>query len=36
MHRAAEGYSETVSLIHEAIEFHIEGMILHREQVPAT
>lgn len=31
---AAEGYRETVNLIHEAIEFHIEGMILHGEQVP--
>jgi predicted RNase H-like HicB family nuclease len=32
---AAEGYEETVQLIHEAIEFHIEGMILHGERVPA-
>lgn len=32
---AAESYSETVKLIHEAIEFHIEGMLLHGEDVPA-
>jgi len=32
---AAGSYAETVSLIHEAIEFHIEGMILHGEHVPA-
>lgn len=32
---AAGTYGETVSLIHEAIEFHIEGMILHGEHVPA-
>jgi predicted RNase H-like HicB family nuclease len=32
---AAESYDETVKLIHEAIEFHIEGMILHGENVPA-
>jgi predicted RNase H-like HicB family nuclease len=31
---AAESYEETVQLIHEAIEFHIEGMILHGESVP--
>lgn len=31
---AAETYEETVELIQEAIEFHIEGMILHGEQVP--
>ncbi len=31
---AAETYEQTVELIHEAIEFHIEGMILHGEQVP--
>jgi predicted RNase H-like HicB family nuclease len=31
---AAETYDETVSLIHEAIEFHMERMILHGEQVP--
>jgi predicted RNase H-like HicB family nuclease len=31
---AAESYDETVQLIHEAIEFHIEGMILHGERVP--
>ncbi len=31
---AAETYRETVSLIHEAIEFHIEGMLLHGEHVP--
>jgi predicted RNase H-like HicB family nuclease len=31
---AAENYDETVRLIHEAIEFHIEGMILHGEHVP--
>jgi predicted RNase H-like HicB family nuclease len=28
-------YDETVGLIAEAIEFHIEGMRLHGEQVPA-
>jgi predicted RNase H-like HicB family nuclease len=32
---AAEGYEDTVQLIHEAIEFHIEGMFLHGEHVPA-
>jgi len=26
--------NETVDLIHEAIEFHIEGMLLHGERVP--
>jgi predicted RNase H-like HicB family nuclease len=31
---AAPSYSETVNLIHEAIEFHIEGMILQGEDVP--
>ena len=31
---AAAGYAETVALIHEAIEFHIEGMRLHGEAVP--
>jgi predicted RNase H-like HicB family nuclease len=31
---AAETYDEIVSLIHEAVEFHIEGMLLHGEQVP--
>ncbi len=31
---AAGTYGETVTLIHEAIEFHIEGMILHGERVP--
>jgi predicted RNase H-like HicB family nuclease len=31
---AAESYEETVELIHEAIEFHIEGMLLHGEHVP--
>jgi predicted RNase H-like HicB family nuclease len=31
---AAATYPETVSLIHEAIEFHIEGMVLHGEKVP--
>ena len=31
---AAVSYEETVRLIHEAIEFHIEGMILHGESVP--
>ena len=31
---AAVTYDETVSLIHEAIEFHIEGMLLHGESVP--
>jgi predicted RNase H-like HicB family nuclease len=32
---AAETYEETAKLIHESIEFHIEGMILHSEKVPA-
>jgi predicted RNase H-like HicB family nuclease len=32
---AAGTYDETVGLIAEAIEFHIEGMRLHGEQVPA-
>ncbi len=32
---AAGSYGETVKLIHEAIEFHIEGMLLHGEHVPA-
>jgi predicted RNase H-like HicB family nuclease len=32
---AAATYAETVNLIHEAIEFHIEGMLLHGEEVPA-
>jgi predicted RNase H-like HicB family nuclease len=31
---AAETYDEIVTLIHDAIEFHIEGMLLHGEQVP--
>jgi predicted RNase H-like HicB family nuclease len=31
---AAGSYGETVKLIHEAIEFHIEGMLLHGERVP--
>jgi len=31
---AAASYAETVDLIHEAIEFHIEGMMLHGERVP--
>jgi predicted RNase H-like HicB family nuclease len=31
---AAASYEETVNLIHEAIEFHIEGMLLHGEVVP--
>ena len=31
---AAATYPETVSLIHEAIEFHIEGLQLHGEHVP--
>ena len=31
---AAETYDETVQLIHDAMEFHIEGMILHGEKVP--
>lgn len=31
---AAFTYDETVKLIHEAIEFHVEGMRLHGEQVP--
>ncbi len=32
---AAGSYDETVKLIHEAIEFHIGGMLLHGENVPA-
>ena len=31
---AAATYDETVRLIHDAIEFHIEGMLLHGEAVP--
>jgi len=31
---AAGTYSQTVELIHEAIEFHIEGMLQHGEYVP--
>jgi predicted RNase H-like HicB family nuclease len=31
---AAASYDETVQLIHQAIEFHIEGMLLHGERVP--
>jgi predicted RNase H-like HicB family nuclease len=31
---AAFTYEGTVQLIHEAIEFHVEGMRLHGEQVP--
>ena len=31
----AESYGETMKPIHEAIEFHIEGMLLHGEHVPA-
>lgn len=31
---AAKTYSRIVKLIHEAIEFHIEGMLLHGEDVP--
>jgi predicted RNase H-like HicB family nuclease len=31
---AAPSYGEAVKLIHEAIEFHVEGMLLHREKVP--
>ncbi len=31
---AAGSYGETVKLIREAIEFHIEGMLLHGERVP--
>ena len=31
---AAEGYEETVQLIHEAIEFHIEAMRDHGDAVP--
>ena len=31
---AAGTYAETVDLIHEAVEFHIEGMVLHGERVP--
>ena len=32
---AAESYDETVRLIHDALEFHIEGMLLHGEEIPA-
>ena len=32
---AAATYEETVNLIHEAIEFHIEGTRMHGETVPA-
>jgi predicted RNase H-like HicB family nuclease len=32
---AGASYDETVQLIHEAVEFHIEGMLLHGERVPA-
>jgi predicted RNase H-like HicB family nuclease len=32
---AAATCRETVDLIQEGIEFHIEGMILHGERVPA-
>jgi predicted RNase H-like HicB family nuclease len=31
---AADSLEETVELIREAIEFHIEGMLLHGERVP--
>ncbi len=31
---AAATYAETLDLIQEAIEFHIEGMLLHGERVP--
>ncbi len=31
---AATTYSETVALIHDAIDFHIEGMLLHGDRVP--
>ena len=31
---AATTYPETVALIHEAIEYHIEGMLLHGEPAP--
>ena len=31
---AAFTYEETVKLIHEAIEFHVEGMRLNGEEVP--
>jgi len=31
---AAASYAETVELIHQAIEFHIEGMLQHGERVP--
>jgi predicted RNase H-like HicB family nuclease len=31
---AAATYGETVKLIHEAISFHIEGMMMHGEHVP--
>jgi predicted RNase H-like HicB family nuclease len=31
---AAATYEETIRLIHKAIEFHIEGMILQGERVP--
>ena len=29
---AAQNYGSTVTLIQEAIEFHIEGMLLHGEE----
>jgi predicted RNase H-like HicB family nuclease len=31
---AASTYADVVTLIQEAIEFHIEGMLLNGEQVP--
>ncbi len=31
---AAATYTEIVNLIHEAIEFHVEGMRMHGERVP--
>ena len=32
---AAGSYGETVAPIHEAIEWHIEGMLLHGDHLPA-
>jgi predicted RNase H-like HicB family nuclease len=31
---AAEGYDECVALMREAIDFHLEGMRLHGEEIP--
>jgi predicted RNase H-like HicB family nuclease len=32
---AADSYDETVALIREAIEFHVEGMRMNGEVVPS-